>query len=177
MIIRRARYGNGLTWSLGLILGVALVACGTEPGSGSDEPGPIKPVFDAAMVEASVDAALGRFRAALQAADYETVIAAYADDERFFWVEDGAIRYTSRDEVRAALGQVQQFGTATYEFENPRIEVLDQDHAMVYTEVETTFGVPEAGGFSFAVAQTILMARINGEWVFLNGHSSSPRQR
>ena len=128
-------------------LSLAFVAC--TPGAESDSN---DPRFDAVVVEASVSEALARFRVALNAADYDNAANMYADDERFFWVEDGSIRYESREAVRAALAQVEQFGAATYDYGPARIEVLDQDTALVYTEVTTTIGDPAAGGFAFSVA-------------------------
>lgn len=138
-----------------------------EEGPGTDE----------LAVEQAVTEMLVEFRTALAQGDVETVVNSYADDDRFFWAEDGAVRYESRSKVRAALDQLKQFGPASYTYGEPRVEVLSSELAMVYSEVETRFGDPADGGFAFSVAQTILVANLDGKWQFLSGHSSSPKAR
>jgi len=162
----------GLVQALLVIGLIAVVLLGRSSSEPSQDP-----VLRDQQVRESIAESLGQYQAALEHGDVDAIASFYAEDPRFFWVEDGAVRYRSREEVRAALEQVQSYGPATYEFGEARIEVLTDDFAIVSMPVKTSFGDPGASGFSFSVVQTIVMARLDGEWRFLNGHSSSLKSR
>jgi ketosteroid isomerase-like protein len=127
-----------------------------------------------AAVIAEVERAWAEYGRRINAGDFEGAQRFYADDPRFAWVEDGRIRYTSRQQVMEGFGQLRQAGPVRVELGPPAITVLAPDVALLFATHKTTIG-DSGKGFSFAGAMTITLVRTNQGWQFLSGHTSSSR--
>ncbi len=77
-----------------VVIGIP-AACAPAPAGLSDA--------HAAAIRDSVEAVLEVHRQLSAVQAWDSVAALYADDSRFRWVEDGAVRYRSAAEIRRAF--------------------------------------------------------------------------
>ena len=70
-------------------------------------------------------AAFQKYSEVLNAADWPAVLSFYANDPRFEWIEDGEVRYASKDAIAPAFEAMVGTGSKIrYKAEPPRIAVL-----------------------------------------------------
>ena len=136
------------------------------------------PAFAQSSVEAEVRAMLEEYVEATNAVDWQKVATYYADDPAFRWIEDGEVRYGSYDELKQTFdGLDQMFSEVAMRLIDTVVIPLGSDAAEVSSlfrqEVKLVDGTPFTieGGISMTVV------RREGRWLFLAGHTSSPRSR
>lgn len=150
-------------WLLLLLVGGAVAA---QASAQEAAPSP--------TVAEQIEAALERYVAAVNAADWETALSFYAADPAFFWIEDGAVRYRSRDEVAeayAGLGQL--FSSFEIGISEVRVVPLAADVATVGLSFEQTMSTESDTTYEVRGAILATMVAREGGWRFLNGHTSS----
>lgn len=161
-----------------LALTLTLLVAGAAPGcraSGARPSVELTPAHRAALTD-SVAAVLTEFSRRLNARDFASLLEFYADDPRFRWVEDGAVRYTSRADVGRAFEQARSFPEIRTEYAGTQIEVLSPDVALLFTNFRTSLGAG-ADAVRFSGALTATLVRTPMGWRFLSGHSSTLRPR
>lgn len=150
---------------------LCLVVCGTgacAPPSAEQAPSEESPDD----VRSAVVSTLQRYMNAVESADTTAIRALYVQDGRFHWIEDGAVRYRSVDEVLGAFSQLG--GETSVRYSNPTVVRLGQSSAHAYSEFEATVGSPPAG-YSFSGLMSFLLERGPDGWLIVGGHVSSPR--
>jgi ketosteroid isomerase-like protein len=122
-------------------------------------------------------AAFALYTQVLNAGDWDAVIAYYADDPRFEWIEDGEVRYASKDAIAPSFEAMKGTGSKIrYVVEPPRIAVLAPTVVNLRTKFETTI-IDKAGSpLTFGGMITIDMIKTKDGWKFLRGHVSSNAQ-
>ena len=115
-----------------------------------------------------------KYKEVLNAADWPSVLRFYADDPRFEWIEDGEVRYASKDAIAPAFEAMVGTGSKIrYVTEPPRIAVLAPNVVNLRTKFETTIIDKDGKPFAFGGMITIDMIKTTNGWKFLRGHSSS----
>ncbi|HRP06970.1 MAG TPA: nuclear transport factor 2 family protein [Gemmatimonadales bacterium] len=138
---------------------------------------PAEPAFDqaarAAVVD-SVQATLDEFRAAVASMDAERVASFYVADSTLRWIEDGEIRYRSRDEVIEALRSMEgEVGAISLSYDGTQITALAPGIASVVTGFAQRITRRDGEEGGFAGATTMVLRSEGGRWRFVNGHVSS----
>ena len=166
---RRRQGGSG--WCTAAVIAAVLAL-----GAGSVAGATAMSAAQDARVDSEVRAALERFAGRVNAADWEAVIDCYAADPRFRWLEDGEVRYGSRDEVAEAY---RGLGGVFTEFEilltAVRVQPLADDAAAVSLLFHQSMAT--ASGMRLEIEGAILATMIDsdGVWRFLLGHTSTRR--
>ncbi|MBI1810127.1 MAG: nuclear transport factor 2 family protein [Gemmatimonadetes bacterium] len=134
---------------------------GGPPAPGGDVGGEVRSTFAA-------------YSRALNAADWTRVITFYADDPRFEWVEDGEVRYPSKDALAQSFDAMRETGsTIVFKTEPPHVAVLGPGVAALRASFETTIVDKEGKPFTFGGLLTIDVIKTAEGWKFLRGHTSS----
>jgi hypothetical protein len=120
---------------------------------------------------ATVMADLRRFSAEAQ---WDSLLALYADEPGFHWVEDGAIQYPTRADIEAAIGAAPSGTRLVTTHRDLRVTPLAPGVASVFTLFETQFVDSSGPGFSFSGAITMVLAHREGGWQIISGHASTP---
>jgi ketosteroid isomerase-like protein len=140
-------------------------------------PAPAAPAFDAphqaALVD-SVEGMLEEWRGAVGAMDVDRIASFYAPDSTFRWIEDGATRYLSSEQLGAAIRGMQGSVSAMeFTLVEPLVTPLAPGIAAVTTGFTQKFtdssGV--TGGYAGAISMTVV--RRGDAWRFLVGHTSA----
>ena len=119
-------------------------------------------------------AAFHKYSEVLNAADWPAVLSFYADDPRFEWIEDGEVRYASRDAIAPAFEAMLATGSKIrYKAEPPRVAVLAPNVVNLRTKFETTIIDNTGKPFTFGGMITIDMIKTKDGWKFLRGHTSA----
>lgn len=106
------------------------------------------------------------------------LMALYADEPAFTWVEQGEIRYADRNAIEAGLAQVRAANLRVHTVvSNVVATPLSPDAAIVRANYSIMFGDPAQGGYSFDGILTGVAVQRDGGWQFLQGHLSSAPQR
>lgn len=153
--------------SRALAVGLTLVFAGCGAGGEADlsvlEP----------ELEQEVRGFLSDLREALADPDPTHVRTFYVSDDRFRWLEDGETRYSSVDDILAALAALPGGGGIETEYGEPRITILSSTLASVEGGFASAFGDPDAGGFSFSGMTSMILEREDDSWRVLSGHTST----
>jgi ketosteroid isomerase-like protein len=119
-------------------------------------------------------AAFQRYSQVLNAADWPAVLSFYADDPRFEWIEDGEVRYASKDAIAPAFEAMVGTGSKIhYKAAPPHIAVLAPNVVNLRTKFETTIIDKDGKPFTFGGMITIDMIKTKDGWKFLRGHTSA----
>ncbi len=152
---------------LGMILVGSLAGCAT----------PAAPAFTAAHQAAIVDSVstmLENFREAVGSLDADSVAQFYVADSTFRWIEDGVVRYTSRDEIAAAFRGLVGMVTATrLLYDGTLITPLAPGVAALSAGFAQQFTMREGMKGGFAGAITAVVVHRDAGWQFLQGHTSA----
>ncbi len=156
-------------WGLGrrltvMILAVALVAVAGAEGraAAADE------------VDSAVRAALERFVEAVNSGDLEAVIPFYAEDRSFFWIEDGAVRYRSQEEVAEAYAGLEEtFESFRIGLHDMRVVPLAAGAASVGVLFHQEMTTASGSRIELEGAILATMVERDGAWKFLTGHTST----
>lgn len=130
---------------------------------------------DRVALDTEVRGFLSDFRGAFAEVDPERIRALCVTDDRFRWLEDGETRYSSVDDILAGLAALPPGGQIETEYAEPRITILSDRLASVESSYASTFGDPDAGGFSFSGMTSMLLEKGDDGWRVLSGHTSSVR--
>jgi hypothetical protein len=136
-------------------------------------PPPARPSPDAALT-AEVAAFLEDYLSAVDGRDTDRIRSALVGDGRFVWIEDGEVRYRGPAELVA--------GIEAFPLDTPiRTELVDLAVVPVGATAAHAWGTfttavgTGPGSFSFGGAISVLVERIDGLWMLIGGHTSSPR--
>jgi ketosteroid isomerase-like protein len=133
---------------------------------------------DEVAVEAEVSERLEGFVAALNAGNTKELLDYYSRSPRFYWVEDGQVTYPDYATLAGSLeGLYASLQSAEMSVLERRIDVLDAQSAMIYTEYEQDLTMKGGYGFSINGAMTVLMEKEEGTWRYIIGHSSTKKIR
>lgn len=125
-------------------------------------------------MRAEINTFLQEWNAAIAAQDQERIRAAYVNDGRFRWFEDGQLRYSSADEIVGALRQFPPGTQVETELSEITIEPVSNDAAVGSASFQTRIAMP-GSNFEFGGVFTMLMERGGRGWVFVHGHTSTRR--
>ena len=128
-------------------------------------------------IETQVSEFLASYVEALEGGETEAIRALYVTDERFAWFADGERRYTSADDVIAALTAMEGMSFST---ESTELEVvpLTPDLAQARTAFHTKISQGGAVVYEFDGVTTWLLEGSKGDgWRVLSGHTSTPKGR
>ncbi len=147
---------------------VLLFACSRGPA-----PAALTAEHRVAMVD-SVTTMLTAWREAVNARDADRIATFYAADPQFRWIEDGAVRYTSREQVAEAYkAMLLSLRAMAMTLDNPAVTPLGPGAALVTTgfaqKVTDTTGA--ITGFAGMLSMTVV--HTDSGWQFLAGHTSS----
>ncbi len=120
-----------------------------------------------------VSAFLDGYLRATERGDTAAIRASFADPEDFVWIEDGAVRYQTADEVLAALGAFSGGMSVRTELEGLDMVRAGPSAVHAWATYETTMGDGPAA-FRFGGAMSFVLVRRGAQWVILGGHVSSP---
>jgi uncharacterized protein (TIGR02246 family) len=134
---------------------------------------PLAPEHRAAIVD-SVTTMLTAWREAVDTRDADRVATFYADGPEFRWIEDGMVRYTSRQQVLEAYrGLMPSLRALAFTLDNPQVTPLAPGVALVTTvfteKLTDTLGTVTG----FAGTLTLTVVHADSGWRFLAGHTSS----
>lgn len=152
-----------------LIAGLLLTACdrATPERVGLDAP------HRSAIID-SVTETLAAFRAAVAVMDVDSVASFYAADSAFRWIEDGELRYRSREAVAAALREAAPYmGNSMLVYDGTVVTPLGPGVASLVTGFAQRFTTPDGVTGGFAGVITAVLVHRHGRWQFLQGHTSS----
>lgn len=122
----------------------------------------------------AIAATFTQYAEAINTGNYSAAAAIYSNRADFLWVEDGAVRYESAQEAGASLASLADYGGVQFAFTTPRIVLLDNDVASLFTEHTTTIGSGNTA-FTFSGAMTIIFVLEEDAWRIAGGHTSSPQ--
>ncbi|MDH3223240.1 MAG: nuclear transport factor 2 family protein [Gemmatimonadota bacterium] len=139
-------------------------------------PGPDGETQDAPPEDlpAQVARQLDAYLADVATRDAEGLRSAYVPDERFAWIEDGAVAYRAVGDVLAGLAAFSPGTAIVTELEGLEVVPIGADGAHSWAQFRTTIGEGE-GAFSFAGMMSMVWERDGERWRIVGGHTSSPR--
>lgn len=109
---------------------------------------------------------------------WDDLVALYADEPGFTWVEQGAMPYADHAAIAAGVAQARDSGmTVRTTVSNVEAIPLANDAAALRANVSVVFGDPANGGFGFDGMLTGVAVKHGERWQFLQGHLSSPQER
>ena len=147
----------------------ALAGCATDASDAARAATP-----DAAANEAR--AAIEAYVVAVNAMDFDSAGGFYSEAPDFLWIEEGAIRYRSARESRESLAGLGAMASSTrLTLSELSVTALSPDVAVATCRFAQDIGMDGGQGFSFSGAMTIVLRREGGRWLFVSGHTSSPR--
>jgi allophanate hydrolase subunit 1 len=104
------------------------------------------------------------------------VVRFYADAPEFQWVEDGAVRYSSRAEVRAAFDRLAAFNDVRFSADAPRVVALAPGAASLAVTFDQALVDSTSAGVGVAGALSIAAVHTPAGWKWLTGHTSLRRE-
>jgi ketosteroid isomerase-like protein len=112
---------------------------------------------------------LSDYEERLNRGDYAGALTYYADDPRFFWVEQGKVVARSKAEIAAGYEKLKGSGMHI-SYEAPQVTVLSPDAAMITAGFSARMGSgAQAAQFSGLV--TLVLIRTRAGWKFLSGRA------
>ena len=125
-------------------------------------------------VENEVERFLESYRLAVETRDGPLLRTLYVDDGRFEWIEDGAVRYRSPDEVLAALATIPSAAVMRTEYHGVEVAPVGDAGARVTFRFQTVFG-EGSSVFEFGGMSSIVLEEGPTGWRIVGGHTSSSR--
>lgn len=146
---------------ISLLVAAASAACQGPPGG--------------ALSSSSVDLEgfLASYLEAIAARDTATLRGMYAQPDRFVWIEEGAVRYRSADDVFASLSGFSADASIDTEIETLRVAMLTGGAAHAWTSFTTTVS-GQGGAYSFGGVMSVVLEPSDEGWRIVGGHVSSP---
>ncbi len=131
----------------------------------------------ATAIRDSVSSTLDAFRELGSGPDPAAAAGFYSESPAFRFYENGALRYGSAAEVRAALEGLGPGMRITTEYSDTDIEALAPGLALVRSLFESTLQGEGGFEFSYGGAMTTLWVHEPDGWRIVSGHTSSPVPR
>jgi ketosteroid isomerase-like protein len=149
--------------------GVALaLACRPAPARLSAE--------HARAIVDSVRATFADYAGRLNARDIDSVARFYSADSGFVWLEDGQVRYRSRDSIRVALAGLLAFRNVRISIDSPAVTALGPGAAAISATFDQALVDSAGGGAGFVGAMTIAARHTPAGWKWIAGHTSVRRE-
>ena len=152
---------------------VALTLVGAIAGALACAPR-IRPAANGPSVEAEVLAFLESWNRTLSGRDTSAIASFYVADSALRWYEDGALRYSSRNEVLAALAAFPPNTDVATDLNRINVVVITADRVHIKASFRTQIRMP-TDSFAFAGVFTALLHRGPSGWHFVTGHTSTVR--
>lgn len=130
----------------------------------------------AAGVTEEVATFLNNYLSAIGSRDAAGIRAAYVQDDRFVWIEDGKVRYRKPEEVLASLAMLPAGSAIRTELADLTVVPIGQSAAHAWARFRTSVG-DGPSGFSFGGAISFTLERHGSSWRIVGGHVSSPGRR
>jgi D-serine deaminase-like pyridoxal phosphate-dependent protein len=106
---------------------------------------------------------------------WDDLVALYADQPGFTWVEQGRIAYADHAAISAGVAQARDSGLSVRTtVSDIAATPLSSNAAAVRAKVSIVLGDPSTGGFAFDGILTGVAIERDGRWMFLQGHLSGP---
>ena len=137
--------------------------------------GPSEPPADAgggAVDAAEVGAVLLHYLEAVERRDTAALRALYAADGRFVWIEDGAVRYRSADDVLAGLAAFPAGTPLRTVVGEVEVAPVAGGGVHAWTPFTTRVGEGE-GAFTFRGMLSFVLERDGEGWRIVGGHTST----
>ena len=135
----------------------------TAPPSGGESSG----------TEAEIVAFFEAYAAHAVALDWEGLLALYADDARFHWMESGHLAYDGKtsvvEHIHTLAPMIEQL---TFEVLEPRVLVLSKEYAHASLRFRETVTLVPGESLDLEGAITALLVRTTDGWRLLSGHTS-----
>lgn len=128
--------------------------------------------LDATTAVPAIRQATAAYLAAIARRDTGAVLGALPEDGRIIWIENGAVRYRSTDELLAGLSSIPLDATIETQFDSAQVHLLDAGAAHVWGAFRTTIGSP-AMSYSFGGMISFFMYLDGEAWRISGGHVSS----
>ncbi|MDX2193546.1 MAG: nuclear transport factor 2 family protein [Gemmatimonadales bacterium] len=157
-------------WGMARLLGLAIAAPCVARAQAPAALG----AAQAAAIGDSVRAMLAAFNADAAAGRWEAMVGWYDDRPAFRWVENGVVRYRSRDDIRRGLAALPPGLRVETRYTDTEVTALAPGVALLVTAFETTFTGMGPQPFRFGGLLTATVVRRAEGWRFASGHSSSP---
>ena len=124
----------------------------------------------------SVRTTFADYAARLNARDLDSVIRFYAADSTFAWIEDGQVRYRSRNDIRTALQGMLAFKDVRITLDEPLIVALGPGAAALSATFDQALVDSAGGGVGLVGAMTIAAQHTPAGWKWATGHTSVRRE-
>jgi len=147
------------------VLGLGALGCG---GAAETSPPPA-----ATNLEAEVAVFLDAYLDAIGSRDTATLRIQLADSPRYVWVENGAVRYRSVDEMLEGLGSFPADMPIETDLSRLHVAAVGGNGAHAAASFETRVGEGQ-GAFTFGGIITFVLERHDDTWRIVGGHVSSP---
>ena len=131
----------------------------------------------AAAIRDSVSSALDAFRELGSGPDPAAVARFYSESPAFRFYENGALRYESAADVRAALMALGPAMRITTQYTDIDIAALAPGLALVRSLFESTVRGDGGSAFTYGGAMTTVWVHEGDGWRILSGHTSAPVAR
>lgn len=151
-----------------MVLGGTLL-CGSCAVERAEDPVP----GDVAVEEAAVRQTIDRYLLAISRRDSTAISAVLPSDGVVTWIENGAVRYRSRDALLAGLASLPPGAVIDTRFDSVHVDLLGDSAAHAWGGFETSVTVGE-GGYSYGGALSFIMRKDADSWHLVGGHASSP---
>lgn len=126
-------------------------------------------------VESEARAFAAHYVEVLESGDEDLIRTLYVKDDRFAWYTDGALAYSSIDDVLAAK---RRYAGTKFEttFSEVTVVPLGTNLASVQSVFNTELTIPGRDNYVFGgvITQLLEMSIETGEWAVLLGHTSTP---
>jgi ketosteroid isomerase-like protein len=131
---------------------------------------------DVAALTTEIERFLNSYFEAFGSRDTVRLREMFTDDDRFFWIDDGSVRYRSVDAVFEAIAGFRPDFDIQTELGNVGVAPLGDGTVYAFTEFQSRGGTPEFQ-FQFGGVMTFALERDGDTWRIVGGHSSTPRDR
>ncbi|HVS17586.1 MAG TPA: nuclear transport factor 2 family protein [Planctomycetota bacterium] len=172
----RARQSRSAAGALGLLTVLAAVLAGgaSTPTSERAQKNPTA----VGTVEAEVEAFLAYYVETLESRDEAAVRELFVSDGRLAWFTDGALSYTSADEV---LEGMRRYGDVRFETKLSDVRAIPfgPGRAIASSSFRTDLSLEGGGSHAYGGVITWVLERLDpdagrGPWRVLAGHTSTP---
>jgi ketosteroid isomerase-like protein len=120
-------------------------------------------------VAESVRRSLAEYEKRLNGGDYAGALEYYADDPRFFWVEQGKVVARSKAEIVSGYERLKGSGFHI-EYQDPLVTVLAPNLALITTGFSARMG-SGAQAAEFSGLLTLVLIKTAAGWRFLSGRA------
>lgn len=135
---------------------------------------PISNTFIQQQVSETFDAYVNQ----LNTQGLEGIDTFFSTDSLFYWVEDGVIQYENHQALQEGIAAfAPTVESVHFQPLDKKISVIDHNHASMFIRYKQDLVLTSGFSFTLDGAITILLTQFDGEWKFLNGHSSVLKPR